>query len=259
MFRLGRCLRGQESGWACGDGGRPIGDEQVPPAIRNHDEQGRDPQQRPRCRFYRDGGPWRRRGSRPSDLADLKSVNAHRPRDVLQRPLAEIDELGLDPAAHMIERRPRNADSSRLCDAFQPRRDIDPVAQHVLAVDQHVAQMNANSVDDAFRLGSLRVALGRLFLHGERTFDRRDNRGKLDQHPVAHRLEHAPAVRGDDRRGRLAHVQHRLHRSDLVLAHQPGVAHDVGGEDRGEFAGLIHSSCNPALRMPSIRRYQYST
>jgi hypothetical protein len=40
-----------------------------------------------------------------------------------------------DPAAHMIERRPRNADSSRLCDAFQPRRDIDPVAQHVLAVD----------------------------------------------------------------------------------------------------------------------------
>ena len=93
--------------------------------------------------------------------------NPHRPRDVLQRPLAEIDELGLDPAAHMIERRPRNANSSRLCDAFQPRRDIDPVAQHVLAVDQHVAEMNANSVDDAFRLGSLRVALGRLFLHGE--------------------------------------------------------------------------------------------
>ena len=221
MLGLGRCLRGQESGWACGDGGRPIGDEQVPPASRNHDEQGRDPQQRPRCRFYRDGGPWRRRGARPSDLADLKSVNAHRPRDVLQRLLAEIDELGLDPAAHMIERRPRNANSSRLCDAFQPRRDIDPVAQHVLAVDQHVAEMNANSVDDAFRLGSLRVALGRLFLHGERTFDCGDNRGKLDQYPVAHRLENAPAVRGHDRRGCLAPLAHDLCSARFVLAHEP--------------------------------------
>ena len=48
MCGLGRGggVRGDGSRRACGDGGRPVGDEPVPPASRNHDEQGRDPQQR---------------------------------------------------------------------------------------------------------------------------------------------------------------------------------------------------------------------
>jgi hypothetical protein len=33
------------------------------------------------------------------------------------------------------------------------------------------------------------------------------------------------------------------------IAHQPRVADNVSGEDRGKFAGLAHSSGTPALRI----------
>jgi hypothetical protein len=43
----------------------------------------------------------------------------------------------------------------------------------------------------------------------------------------------------------------RPRRPRLVLAHEPRIADDVGGEDRGEAAGGGHCSGTPALRMPS--------
>ena len=51
--------------------------------------------------------------------ANFDRVRSHRPRDVLQRLLAEIDELGLDLAAHMLVGRARDQHAARLADRLR--------------------------------------------------------------------------------------------------------------------------------------------
>jgi len=253
MLRLGRRggVRGNGRGRACGDGGRPVGDEPVPPARRNHDEQGHDPQQRRRSWFYRNGGPQRRRGACSSDLADAKRVNAHRLGDVLERPLAEVDKVCIDPAAHLIVGGAGDANAPGFRNALQPRGEIDAVSENILAVDQHVAEVDADAVENAPRLGNVGVTLGHLLLNRDCALDRRDDGRKLQQQAVAHRLDEPPAESANDRPRRLAMLTHGPRRAGFVLAHEPGVAHHVGGEDRREAAGGGHCSGTPALRMPS--------
>jgi hypothetical protein len=72
--------------------------------------------------------------------------------------------------------------------------------------------------------------------------DRRDNGWEFDKHPVAHGLEQPPAVRGDNRLSGLPPLTHETCRAGLVLAHHARIADDIGGEDRGEFAGGCHFS-----------------
>src|SRR5271165_255760 len=124
-------------------------------------------------------------------------------------------------------------------------------AENILAVDQHIAEVDADAVEDASGLGNAGVALGHLLLNPDCAFDRRDDGWKFQQRAVAHRLDEPPAESANDRRRRLAVLAHRARRARFVFAHHPGVAHHVGGKDRGELPGLAHSSGSPALRRPS--------
>ena len=180
-------------------------------------------------------------------------VDAGRPGDVFQVRLAEVDESRPRPSRARARRRAREAHAARLGDALEPRRDVDAVAQKVVAFDEDVAEMNADAIDDALAFGQVRVALGHHALHRERAFGRRNDRGKLDEQGVAHRLEEPPAVRGDDRRRGLAPLAHRFRRAGLVLAHHARIADDVGGEDRGKLADGGHvrrSPSSPFFRTP---------
>ena len=88
--------------------------------------------------------------------------------------------------------------------------------------------------------GVVGVALDHQLLDRDGAFDGGDDRGKFQQQPVAHRLDDATAeVRHDRPRG-LAMLAHRQRRPRLVLAHQPRIADDVDGHDRGEAAGRGH-------------------
>ena len=210
-------------------------------------------------RLFRRRGRCGRQDLCAGDVGDPKRVGPHGPGDVLERLLAEVDELGLDPATHMIVSGAGDAYAARLADGFEPRCDIDAVAQNILAVDQHVAEIDADAVKDASGLGNARVAFGHLLLHANRALHRRDDRRKFQQHAVAHRLDEPAAESANDRRRRLAMFPHRARRPRFVIAHQPRVADDVGGEDRGEAAGLAHCSGIPALRRPSYARSFAST
>ena len=88
--------------------------------------------------------------------------------------------------------------------AFQPRRDVDAVAQNVVALDQHIAEVDADAIDDALGLRNVGVALGHQLLDRDRAFDGGDDGGKLQQQPVAHRLDDAPAKTRHDRPRRVA-------------------------------------------------------
>ena len=92
------------------------------------------------------------------------------------------------------------------------------------------------------------VALDHELLDPDRAFDRGDHRRKLDQQPVASRLDDAPAPARHKRLRRFTMLTHRPRRPHLVLAHEARVADHVGGEDRGELAGFGH-------RVPQDRAY----
>ena len=154
----------------------------------------------------------------------------------------------------MLVGRRRKDRSRQARDAFEPRGDIDAVAEDVVALDQHVAEIDADAIEDALLLGRVGVALGHHGLDRDRAFDRGDNGGKLQQHAIAHRLDEPAAERPHDRRRRLAPLADRLRRPRLVLAHEARVADDVGGEDRGELRSRSLLPGPRPLRMPSIMR-----
>ena len=177
---------------------------------------------------------------------DTDSIDTHRPRYVLERLFSEVDEFRIDPSAHVLVRRARNGYTTGFGDAFDPGGDVDAVTEDILPFDQDIAEMDANSVEDALRLGSVFVAGRHLPLHRQGALDRRDDGREFDEHPVAHGLEQPPPVRGDHRLSSFTPLPNKTCRADLVLAHHARIADDVGGEDRGEFAGGCHLTTSTA-------------
>ena len=56
--------------------------------------------------------------------------------------LANVGELGLDFAAHLTKSVFGDADAAGFGDAFEPRRDVDAVAEDIVPLDQNVAEMD---------------------------------------------------------------------------------------------------------------------
>jgi hypothetical protein len=81
-----------------------------------------------------------------------------------------------------------------LADAFEPCCDIYAVANNVVALDQHVAEVDADAVEDPLVFRGFGVALSHQLLDGDGAFDGGDHRGKLHEEAVARRLDDAAAV-----------------------------------------------------------------
>ena len=121
--------------------------------------------------------------------------------------------------------------------AFEPRRDVDPVAKDVVVLDDDVAEVNADAeLDPAVRgAAALRSAIAAL--HLDRAAHRIDDAGEFHQQAVAGGLDDAATVFGDLGIDQLAPVRFQpCERPFLVRTHQPRVAGHIGGEDRGQPA-----------------------
>src|SRR5262249_1245493 len=70
------------------------------------------------------------------------AVDAHRSSNVLDALLAHILERAIELVAHLIAHDPAEADATRLSKGFQSRRDVDPVAKDVLALGNHVTEVD---------------------------------------------------------------------------------------------------------------------
>ena len=130
--------------------------------------------------------------------------DADRLRDVLERDLAGVGEDEIDLAAHLRVHGvgEEHATGRRL--TFEPRRDIDAIAEDVVAVDDDVAEIDADTKGNRFVIRTPAVPLGHRLLYGDRALHRIDGAGELDQRAVAHHLHDSPAVRGDGRIEELA-------------------------------------------------------
>ena len=164
--------------------------------------------------------------------------DADRPGDVLDALLAEILECDVvQPVADLIAHRARDADAAGLGEHFEARRDVDAVAEDVVVLDDHVAEIDADAElypprrrdvgvaprHPALDLGSAQHGVG--------------DAVELDQHAVAGGLDDAAAVLGDGRIDQFDPMGlETRERPRLVDLHQPTVADHVGGEDRREPA-----------------------
>ena len=143
---------------------------------------------------------------------------------------------------------------ARIGQGFDPGRDVDAVAIEVVALDDHVAEIDADAQLNAAFRSDAGVALGHRLLHRDRAAHRIDDAGKFHQHAVAGGLDDAAAVLGDIRIEKLAAQRFEaFERALFVRAHQPRIPRDIGGEDRGETAGLTHVASPAARRRPDRR------
>ena len=108
------------------------------------------------CEFLRRNLPARR--------VPLHAERLHRTLDVLQRQCAEIIELHLDPLAHEVTHRSRDHDAAWRRLGLQPRRHVHAIAIEILAIDDQVAQVQADAEDDGCVHGLVPVGLGHCLL-----------------------------------------------------------------------------------------------
>ena len=82
-------------------------------------------------------------------------------------------------------------------DALEPRRHVDAVAEDVVALDDDVAEIDADAEFDAAVLRHVGVALAHPALDFGGAGDRVHDARELHQHAVAGQLDDAPLMLGD--------------------------------------------------------------
>src|SRR5262249_20268494 len=149
-------------------------------------------------------------------------VDPDRPGDVLELLLAGVLEGDVEPALRILVNTSRDADPAGLRQSFQSRGDIDAVAVDVVAVDDDVADIDADPELDP----RLRRLVGIALVHAALNLDGAthgiDDAGEFGQQAVAGGLDDAALVFVD------LGIEHRApvglqpgERSFLVEAHQP--------------------------------------
>ena len=141
--------------------------------------------------------------------------------------------------------RSRDQNAAGWAELLQTGRHVDAVAQEIIALDHHVAQVDADAQDDPALGGiCLLTVSNRLDCRG--AGHRADDGPELGDEAVAHQLHHAAAVLGQKR------LQHRLpqalqgrERPSLVGLDKARVADHVGGHDRCQSAFRLRR-CHPS-------------
>ena len=84
-------------------------------------------------------------------------IGPDRAGDVFEVLLAQIGELNADLASDLIVGRRRDADTAGFCDAFKPCRNIYAVTKNVMRLDNHVADIDADTESNSpvFRISRL--------------------------------------------------------------------------------------------------------
>src|SRR5262245_13471552 len=119
--------------------------------------------------------------------------------DVLQALWAHLDKEHVDLAAHLVESVVRNADAARLSQHLQAGSDVDPVTEYVVAVDNDVAEVDADAEGDALVLRHLRALGCNVRLYFDGTTYCIDHTRKFQQQPVSSGLDDATALLGNSR------------------------------------------------------------
>jgi hypothetical protein len=161
------------------------------------------------------------------------------PGDVLHGLCAEILERDVvQPVVDLVAHGGRDAYAARFGKHFKTRGDVDAVAEDIVVLDDHVAQIDADAKLDPPCRRDVRVATCHAALNFRGAHHRVDDAAELDQHTVAGGLDDAAMILRDSWIDELKPMGlEPRERSPLVDLHEPTIADHIGGEDR----------CEPAL------------
>src|ERR1700731_2074773 len=111
------------------------------------------------------------------------------------------------------------------------------VPENVIAIENDVADIDADAKFDALVRRNPGVTLGHATLDIDRTTDGVDHAHEFHEHSIARRFDDSAAMFGDLRIDEFLTVRLELaQRAFLVGAHQPAIAGNVAGENRGQPA-----------------------
>src|SRR5499426_815009 len=159
------------------------------------------------------------------------AIHPHRPRDVLELPVAYILEGDIDLPLHVFLHATRYADSTRLRQPLQTCRHVHAVAVNVSAIDNDVTDIDAHAELDPLVLWLGAVALDHFRLYLDGAAYRVHNACELHQHSVADNLNDAPAVFLDFWIDQVLPICLQPdERALVVAAHQSAIAGDVRRE-----------------------------
>ena len=137
----------------------------------------------------------------------------------------------------MIEGGAGDHDAAGLGQALQPRRDVDAVAVNVVALDDDVAEVDADPELGCAGPRPDRHCAGHVSLDLDRALHGVDYAGELDQRAIAHQLDDASVVLTIS--GSMNSRRSALRRACVpcfVGRHHSAVADDVGSQDRRQLA-----------------------
>ena len=239
--RKTRRLTGRLRGDACG----PVRIEEPPRAARNDNQQRRErrgERRDPETPLLRRGrcGRYELRRLRLCRHPHLQRISANLPVDVLELGRAKVDDLHLEPAAHLSIGILRKTNCARRSNALKPRGDIDAVAHEVaIRLLDDIADVNPDAEVDSPLLRHARIALDEAVLNLDRAADRVDDAAKLDDRAVAGAFDDTAVVGGDGGVDEVAPQTPQARKGPILVgAGEAGISDDVSDQDRRQLPGL---------------------
>jgi hypothetical protein len=135
----------------------------------------------------------------------------------------------------LVEDRAGDHDAVGLGELLEACGDVDAIAVYVLALGEHVAEVDTDAQAEALILGHHGLTFDELSLNEHRAAHRVDDARELAEDAVSHQLEDAAVMLVNERRDH--HAMEDLQpseRSRLVAFHQRRVADEVGRQDCGQ-------------------------
>ena len=120
-----------------------------------------------------------------------------RPIDVLDADFAAVAESNVDPVADALIDDGGDADPAGLGERFQTRGDVDAIAVNIVALDDDVAQIDADAENDPRLVQGFVGQRTVGALHRQGTIHRIDHAAELDDGAVADQLYDAAVMGGD--------------------------------------------------------------
>src|SRR4029077_10413216 len=130
-------------------------------------------------------------------IPQIHSEYVDRTGDVLDFLRAEVLEGKAQLVQHLIAHDPADADPAGIGQRFQSRRDVNAITEDIVAVDDDVADVDADAKVEPLVGGNTRVALGHAALHFNRAAHCIDHAREFHQQAVPGRLDDAAVMFGD--------------------------------------------------------------